>query len=87
MNEQYKHNDELINSTYSVLGGLDNIKTLMYYISDELDNYTRIEAIERCTAKILVDSITRVIQLTYIFDNEFEHTMQALETIRKQIEA
>ena len=59
----------------------------MYYISDELDNYTRIEAIERYPAKILVDSITRVIQLTYIFDNEFEHTMQALETIRKQIEA
>ena len=87
MNEQYKQNVELINSTYSALGGLDNIKTLMYYISDELDNYTRIEAIERYPAKILVDIITRVIQLTYIFDNEFEHTMQALETIRKQIEA
>ena len=87
MNEQYKHNDELINSTYSVLGGLDNIKTLMYYVSVELESYTHIEALQKCPVHILLDNIRRVIQLTYIFDNEFEHTMQALETIRKQIEA
>ncbi len=87
MNEQYSPNVELINSTYSALGGLDNIKTLMYYISVELESYTCIEKIERCPAHILFDNISRVIQLTYIFDNEFEHIMQALETIRKQIEA
>ncbi len=87
MNEQSNQNVELINSTYSALKGLDIIKTLMYYISVELEPYTRIEAIERCPAHILLGNISRVIQLTYIFDNEFEHTMQALETIRKQIEA
>lgn len=90
MNEKpkYKQIEELginINLLYEILGGLDNIKTLLYYISAELEDYNDIETVKKCPATCLFGEIRRVMQLTYIFDDEYKNTYKNTEILLAQM--
>lgn len=91
MNEipKYKQIEELgidINLLLDILGGLDNMKILISYAAEELEDYSDVETVEKSSAKHLFSQIRRVMQLTYIFDNEFKHTYKSTETLLTQMD-
>lgn len=69
----------------TVLGRLDNMKLLISYISSELENYHTEEDLPKCSNKVLLDEIQRVVQLTYIFDNEFKEAYKNAELLYEQM--
>ena len=75
-----------VNLLWEILGGLDNINTIMHYISLELEDYSDVETVKKRPADFLFDEIRRVMQLTYIFDNEFKNTLENTETLLKQFD-
>ncbi len=90
MNEQpkYKQLENLgidIDLMNMILGRLDNMKLLVSYISSELENISDIEDLSRYSDITLLDTIKRVVQLTYIFDNEFKEANKSAELLNKQM--
>ncbi len=91
MNEipKYKQIEKLgidINLLWDILGGLDNMKILISYAAEELEDYSDVETVEKSSAEHLFSQIRRVMQLTYIFDNEFKHTYKSTETLLTQMD-
>lgn len=73
------------NLLWDILAGLENMKTIIYYISLEFEDYSDVETVEKRPADVLLDEIRRVMQLTYIFDNEFKDTYKSAETLLEQM--
>ena len=70
---------------YNILGRLDNMNLLVSYISSELESYQTEEDLKKRPSKILLDEIKRVVQLTYIFDNECKEAYNNAELLNRQI--
>ena len=75
------------NLLYEICGGLDNIKELMDISYETIENYANIEEFKKHSIDCIHFSIKRVLQLSYIFDNEFKKTMQAWEALKNQMES
>ena len=73
------------NVVYEVCGSLDNLETLFYYLSNE------IEDIQRGVEKLSQDSwlkiqIKHLMQLTFVISNEYNNCAKDLEKLRLQLE-
>ncbi len=71
---------------HQIGGGLDNIKEIMNILSETLENYTSPEDIKKTPSIMLIRDIQRVVQLSFIFDNELERVYKALNVLIEQIE-
>lgn len=73
------------NVVYEVCGSLDNLETLFYYLSNE------IEDIQRGVEKLSQDSWLKIqtkhlMQLTFVISNEYNNCAKDLEKLRLQLE-
>lgn len=71
---------------HQIGGGLDNIKELMHILSETVEHYTSPEDITKAPSILLIRDIQRVVQLSFIFDNELERVNNALNVLIEQIE-